>query len=124
DTYSPGWSEAGIICTYEIYRAYADTRIVEESLPYMRKFMDFLERKARANGKHLFIERRFEEINPKGGFGDWLSIGKKTGPDLLASLYYFYCARLMEEMCVTIEHKMLAQHYKVVATKIKSDFLD
>jgi alpha-L-rhamnosidase len=32
----------------------------------------------------------FEDISPKGGFGDWLSVGKKTPPDMLATMYYGY----------------------------------
>src|SRR5690606_33722345 len=50
DTFSPGWSEAGIICTYEIFNAYNDKRIVQESLPYMVKFMDFLKTRADHRG--------------------------------------------------------------------------
>lgn len=96
DTYSPGWSEAGIICVYEMYRTYGDLRIVQQSLPYMDKFMDFL--RGKAGSDRIFEENSFDEISPKGGFGDWLSVGKKTSPDLLATLYYAYCARLMGEM--------------------------
>lgn len=122
DTYSPGWSEAGIICTYEVFRAYNDTRVVRESLPYMNKFMDFLESKSNADG--LLREGSFEEIEPKGGFGDWLSVGAKTGPDLLATLYYFYCAKLMEEMCLGIGEKNLATKYSNTALAIKKAFVN
>lgn len=120
DTFSPGWSEAGIICTYEIFRAYNDTRIVSESLPYMVKFMDFLKKRADKNG--LLLEGSFDDANPKGGFGDWLSVGKKTSPDLLAALYYYYCARLMDEMCEAMNDGELASLYKETATSIKEAF--
>jgi alpha-L-rhamnosidase len=119
DTFSPGWSEAGIICTYEIFRAYDDRDIVKESLPYMIKFMSFL--KSRAQG-HVLKENTFDDINPKGGFGDWLSIGDKTSPDLLASIYYFYCARLMTEMCDAVGEKERASTFQQEASSIKTGF--
>ncbi|MBE8722005.1 family 78 glycoside hydrolase catalytic domain [Sphingobacterium pedocola] len=121
DTYSPGWSEAGVICTYEIFRAYNDLRMVKRSLPYMVKFMDFLATKA--NNLGVLPEGIFEEIEPNGGFGDWLSIGKKTSPDLLATLYYFYCAKLMKEMCEAIQEDELTQRYGKTAEIIHSGFL-
>src|SRR5690606_32238184 len=122
DTFSPGWSEAGIICTYEIFHAYNDTRIVKESLPYMVKFMDFL--KTRADGNGLIRERSFEDISPKGGFGDWLSVGNKTSPDLLAAMYYFHCARLMEEMCAAVQETDLATTYGRLASSIKEAIMN
>ncbi|MGV3761339.1 family 78 glycoside hydrolase catalytic domain, partial [Parapedobacter sp.] len=122
DTFSPGWSEAGIICTYEIFNAYNDTRIVRSSLPYMVKFMDFL--KTRADGNGLIREGSFEDVSPKGGFGDWLSVGNKTSPDLLAAMYYFHCARLMEEMCAAIQETERASTYRTLAASIKDAIMD
>ncbi|MGN0002587.1 MAG: family 78 glycoside hydrolase catalytic domain [Sphingobacterium composti] len=119
DTFSPGWSEAGIICTYEIFKAYNDLRLVQESMHYMIKFMTFLESRA-TNG--IFTEGSFEDISPKGGFADWLSVGKKTSPDLLASIYYFYCAKLMSEMSEAIGNHKLKEKYTNSAQKIKAAF--
>lgn len=121
DTYSPGWMEAGIICAYEMYQAYGDTSIIKKYWPGMKRFMSFLEQKA--GGNHLFKERAFEEISPKGGFGDWLSVGKKTSPDLLASIYYFYCTRLMEEMAVAIGAGKDEQQLKQSVQQIRAAFL-
>ena len=119
DTFSPGWSEAGIICTYEIYRTYNDTRIVELSMPYMIRFMDFLQSRAQQG---IFKEGSFEDISPKGGFADWLSVGKKTSPDLLASMYYYYCAKLMAEMSLAINRDDLQAKYATVMQSIKDAF--
>ncbi|MFD1630272.1 family 78 glycoside hydrolase catalytic domain [Pseudopedobacter beijingensis] len=101
DSYSPGWMEAGIICTYELYKAYADTRLIEKYWSNMLRFMKFLETKSK--GEYIFKERSFEDIHPKGGYGDWLSVGKQTSPDLLATMYYAYCAALMSEMARAIQ---------------------
>lgn len=119
DAFSPGWSEAGIICTYEYFKAYNDLRIVRKSLPYMNKFMAFL--KARTKGSVL-REGSFEDVNPKGGFGDWLSVGEKTSPDLLATTYYFYCNKLMAQMCRAIGNMRLAHDYEKESHAVKLGF--
>lgn len=120
DSYSPGWMEAGVICSYELYKAYGDTRIIKKYWQNMNKFMQFLEQKS-AND-YLFRERSFEEISPKGGFGDWLSVGNKTSPDLLATMYYAYCTTLMAEMAGAIGEKGDQSHYEENAVKIKKAF--
>lgn len=118
DSFSPGWSDAGVICTYEIFKAYQDERIVRASMPFMKKYMDFLY--TRSHGTYVLAEGAFEDISPKGGFGDWLSIGEKTSPDLLASFYYYYCARLMKEMALGISDYDLAANYEKISKRIKA----
>lgn len=120
DTYSPGWSEAGIVCPYTIYKAYGDTRMIRQFWPNMVAYLKFLEDKTK--GAYVFKERSFEDISPKGGYGDWLSVGKKTPPDLLASIYFAYCASLMQEMAVAIDRKTDAEYFGVVFDKAKQAF--
>lgn len=119
DTFSPGWSEAGIICTYEIFRAYDDRRIVKESMNDMVRFMDFLKQRTKDG---ILIEGSFEDVSPKGGFADWLSIGKKASPDMLATIYYFYCNKLMYEMAVAIDDLALAERFKSDLNQTKVNF--
>ncbi|MEZ4902203.1 MAG: hypothetical protein R2822_10820 [Spirosomataceae bacterium] len=85
DTYSPGWMEAGIIYPYQLFRSYNDIKVIKKNhWPEMQRFMQFLE--AKSKGEYVFKETAFAEVNPKGGFGDWLSVGKKTPPDMLACI--------------------------------------
>ncbi|KAA9356214.1 alpha-L-rhamnosidase [Larkinella humicola] len=121
DTYSPGWSEAGIVCPYIIYKTYGDTRVIRKFWPNMVAYLQFME--AKSNGEYVYKERSFEDIAPKGGYGDWLSVGKKTPPDLLASLYYGYVASLMAEMAKAIGKSDEAAHFEGIFTKIKQAFL-
>lgn len=120
DTFSPGWAEAGIVCPYNIYKMYGDTRIIEQSWPYMMKYMAFLEQ--RSKGSYYFTEGSFEDFSPKGGFGDWLSVGKKTPPDMIATMYYNYCALMMAEMAEALGNKNDADHFTEVSQKIKKAF--
>lgn len=117
DTFSPGWMEAGIVCPYQIFRAYGDTRMIKQGWPYMVKFMNFLEK--RSNGTYVFVEKSFEDISPKGGFGDWLSFGKKTSPDMLASFYYSYCSDMMAEMAAATSNTADEKRYKEVGAKVR-----
>ncbi len=121
DAFSPGWMEAGIICAYEIFRTYGDTRIIQKFWPNMEKFMEFLQQ--RSGGRYFFAERSFDDIVPKGGFGDWLSIGKKTAPDMLATMYFGYTASMMAEMAEGIDNHDRAIYYNELARRIKSAFL-
>jgi alpha-L-rhamnosidase len=122
DTYSPGWSEAGIICPYTIYKTYGDTRVIQKFWPNMQAYLKFLEHKSK--GEYVFKEASFEDINPKGGFGDWLSVGKKTPPDMLATMYYAYVSSMMAEMAKAIGKKEDAEKYELIFSKIKQAFLN
>ncbi|TDE10502.1 alpha-L-rhamnosidase [Dyadobacter psychrotolerans] len=122
DTFSPGWMEAGIICPYQVYRSYGDTRMISQGWPYMVAFMDFLEKRGKGNG--VFKEKSFEDIDPKGGFGDWLSFGKKTPPDMLASFYYTYCADLMAEMAGAIGNVKDQEKFTSTAAKVRKAILE
>lgn len=120
DTFAPGWMEAGIINPYEMYRAYGDTRIIERSWENMEKFMAFHAK--RSGDRYIYPEGSFADLSPKGGYGDWLSIGKKTPPDMLATIYYGYTAQLMAEMAAAIGKSTRALHYQELAGKIKAAF--
>jgi len=118
DSYSPGWMEVGVICPYELYRTYGDKRLLAKDWSNMVRFMDFLEQ--RGQGRYLFPENAFKDIFPNGGFGDWLSIGKKTSPDLLATMYFGYCARLMAEMATALSKPTEAQRFRTLYLRIQS----
>jgi alpha-L-rhamnosidase len=84
--------------------------------------MAFHNRKSK--GAYFYPEGSFSDLNPKGGYGDWLSVGKKTPPDMLATMYYGHAAQLMSEMATTIGKSERALHYQNLAKKIKAAFTD
>lgn len=88
----------------------------------MTAFMDFLEK--RSQGTFVFKETSFKDLDPKGGFGDWLSFGKKTPPDMLASFYYGYCADLMAEMAKATGNARDDKRYTETADKVRKAVLD
>lgn len=125
-TYSAGWSEAGIICPYTIYKMYGDTRIIKKHWASMTKFMDWHEKNSAKN--YFYPEATLSTFSPRGGYGDWLSLPPKTSPDLLASMYLAYCAKLMNEMAVATDNEADSKKYALIFQKscenIKKHYMD
>ena len=109
--YSPGWMEAGVMVPYNTYKFYNDTKIVEEHYESMTRFMDYHIEKSKED--KFYPEDSWTEVNPKGGFGDWLSMtDKNLAHDIMASMYYQYALKIMAEMSDAIGKKEKADYYQ------------
>ena len=109
--YSPGWMEAGVMVPYNTYTFYGDTKIVEDHYESMTRFMDYHIEKSKEHS--FYPENSWTEVNPKGGFGDWLSMtDKNLAHDIMASLYYQYALKIMAEMSMAIGKQEKAAYYK------------
>jgi len=86
---SPGWSDAGVIVPWTIYRVYGDLRIIERHWDAMERFMDFI---LETNPDLV------RDYNIDQHYGDWLSIEAHTPEDLLGTAYWAYDALLMSKM--------------------------
>ncbi|MEI6071649.1 MAG: glycoside hydrolase family 78 protein [Verrucomicrobiae bacterium] len=107
-----GWADAGIICPYEIYRVYGDTRIIREHYAPMKRYLDWLSRNSKDG---LFT-------GPVG-HGDWLC--EKGGGALKEVIGTAYCAfdfRLMSEMAAVIGEKEDAAAFQEQAGKYAEAF--
>src|SRR5690625_7479225 len=91
-------------------------------MPYMVRYMDFL--KEKSEGVYVLKEDSDYEIEPRGGFGDWLAVGDQTSPELLASIYYFYNAKLMIEMCEAVGDTEGKERYQMEAERIRHAFTE
>lgn len=87
---SSAWSDAAVICPWEIYRTYGDKAVLEEQFDSMKAWIDWMRERSengrRSGGSH---------------FGDWLGLdspeGSYTGAtpaDLIATAYYKYSTEL------------------------------
>ncbi len=116
-TYGPGdgpnigWSDAGIICPYEIYRTYGDTRVIREHYAAMKRKLEWLTNNSK---DHLFTGRV--------GNGDWLSTGGGVGNDVLSTAYAAFDFKLMAEMAAAIGEKDDAAAFRDTAAKIAAAF--
>ena len=121
--YSPGWMEAGVIVPYNTYKFYGDTKIVEDHYESMTRFMDYHIEKSKENS--FYKEDSWTEVNPKGGFGDWLSMtDKHLAHDIMASLYYQYALKIMAEMSAAIGNEAKADYYETTYSTSVSAFID
>ena len=121
--YSPGWMEAGIMIPYNVYKFYGDTRIIREHYASMTKFIDF--HIVKTEGKYFYPENSWDEIGPKGGFGDWLSLTEKNlAHDLMASIYFANAVRLMAEMSKAIGEEKKAEYYTTIFEQATRNFVE
>ena len=71
-----GWADVGIICPYEIYRTYGDTRVIREHYAAMKRYLDWL---AKESKDFLFTGRV--------GNGDWLNLGGGASEEVIGTAY-------------------------------------
>lgn len=87
---SSAWSDAAVICPWEIYRTYGDKAVLEEQFDSMKAWIDWMRERSengrRSGGSH---------------FGDWLGLDSLEGSykgstpeDLIATAYYKYSTEL------------------------------
>ncbi|MBO5024214.1 MAG: family 78 glycoside hydrolase catalytic domain [Clostridia bacterium] len=89
---SAGWSDAAVICPWEVYNAYGNKEFLRKYYPMMKKWVDYV---------HGAGEEEFLWL---GGdhYGDWLALdageGKYLGAtqkDFIASAYFYYIASIL-----------------------------
>jgi alpha-L-rhamnosidase len=107
-----GWSDAGIICPYEIYRTYGDTRIIREHYVAMKRNLEWL---AKESKDYLFTGRV--------GNGDWLSTGGGVTKEVIGTAYAAFDFQLMAEMAEAINEKEDATSFREQTKKIAEAFV-
>ena len=106
-----GWSDAGIICPYEIYRTYGDTRVIRDHYAAMKRNLDWLIKESKD-----FI------YTGKVGNGDWLSTGGGASKEVIGTAYSAFDFHLMAEMAEAIGETQDAQRFRDHAGKIAEAF--
>ena len=112
---APAWADAGIIVPWTIWRAYGDTRLIEQHWASMVHWMDWLQRE---NPNLLWQNRRHND------FGDWLSIGADTPKELIGTAYSAYDAKLMAEMARAIGQNDESAAYDDLFRNVARAFCD
>lgn len=109
ETYSMGWMEVGIVLPWQIFQQYGDLLFVERQWDSMERYFRYLERRA-AN-----------DIQPGGGYGDWLAL-ELTNTPLTNTAYYAYDAMLMSKMASALGKADAAAYYGAKYQAIKEAF--
>lgn len=105
------WGSAGITVPREYLRQYADTALVAEHYPSMKKYMDYVATRYIDSATGLIVQNR-----QWGDLGDWLSPEyDRADKSLLWECYYIYDLDLMAEMAHAIGNDSDADRYKDLA---------
>ncbi|HEV7924492.1 MAG TPA: family 78 glycoside hydrolase catalytic domain [Verrucomicrobiae bacterium] len=109
----PGWGDAGVICPWTIYQAYGDKRILEQHLPAMIKWVEYLRR----HSDGLIRDR-----DRGSDYGDWLSIGADTPKDLIGTAFFAYSTHLVAKSCEALGRTEESAKYEQLFQDIKAAF--
>ena len=107
-----GWSDGGIICPYEIYRNYGDTRVIREHYLAMKRKLEWLDKNSRDG---LFVG--------KVGNGDWLNLGGGANNAVIGTAYAAFDFRLMSEMADAIGENADAAVFRDQAQRRSKAFI-
>ena len=111
DSWYIGWGDAGIICPYEIYRTYGDTRVIREHYAAMKRYLEAMNRNSKDG---LFT-------GSIGG-GDWLETGGGVAPDVMGTAYLALDTKLMAEMAEAIGESKDAAAFRARFAEIAKAF--
>ena len=109
----PAWGDAGVICPWTIYEVYGDRRILEQHLPAMTKWVDYL---------HLHSKDLIRENDRGNDYGDWLSIQADTPKDLIGTAYFAYSTHLLAKSYRAVGRNEESDKYEQLFQDIKAAF--
>ncbi len=104
------WADAGVIVPWSIYRAYGDTRILEQHYGAMSRFIAWC------------WEHSKDGVRPAEGYGDWLQIKADTPKDVLATAYFAYSTQLMARIAHVLGKEGDARRFQGEFERIKAAF--
>ena len=114
-----GWSDAGVILPWTLYRRYGETRVIEENWQAMEGWLRYM---ANANPDFIFRNGRGLDL------GDWLSVDARQPADettprvLVATAYWAHCATLMQEMAHATRRTEAAERYARMRANVGAAF--
>ena len=123
---SAGWGDACVLVPWALYQAYGDTAILEENYDMMRRWMTFLEQRARETRPANQGNPWKEALQDQGfHFGEWLEPdvnsmdalrknGLEGAPEV-ATAYYFHSADLMGQIAAILGKPGDSEKYRKIA---------
>lgn len=113
DDGGPAWADAGVICPWNVYEVYGDTRILEKHYQSMARFIDFCKNRSTPA---LLPPAEFH------CFGDWLNIEDETPTPVIYTAYFAYSTTLMANIAATLGKTDDAAKYNDLFERIKAAF--
>lgn len=105
----PAWDSAFLLIPFYMYQYYGDERILEEHYAGMKRYVDYLTRKAADGIVNL-------------GLGDWVPFKTQTPVEITSTAYYYRDAQIVSLAASLLGKSEAAAEYAALAEKIKNDF--
>jgi len=116
---STGWGDVAVIGPWQVWLASGDQRLLDESWPMMKGWVEFIRGKARDG---LLWDTGFH-------FGDWVALDAKEGSffgatpnDLTATAYYAYSTELLAKTARILGKEKEATTYEKLHGRIVKAF--
>lgn len=113
---TPEWGSAFILCPWNLYQWYGDTRFIVKYYPQMKRYLEYLT--SRAND-HIVAY----------GLGDWYDLGPNppgysqlTSNGVTATATYYYNTIVLQQMAALLGNTEDEKLYGELAAKIKESF--
>ena len=117
---SPGWSEAGIILPWTVWKKYGDTDVIDQNWEAMTRYMTFL---SANNPSYLWLNKRGHD------YADWVALDAKqpgdptTPKDLVATAMWKLSCDHMIDMAEMSGRPDDAARYSDTAAHIRAAFI-
>ncbi|MDO5425754.1 MAG: family 78 glycoside hydrolase catalytic domain [Eubacteriales bacterium] len=112
------WADAAAVIPWNVYRVYGSKTLLRECYPGMKAWVEFQRRREEAAGSKRLILDGFH-------FADWLALDNSkpgplgaTDPHFIASVYYYYSAKITAEAAKALDMEKDARDYAGLAEEI------
>ena len=130
---STAWGDCSVIVPYEMYRFSGDREILKENYRFMKKWLQYCEKKAKKSRlRNLFDPYKNYIIDTGIHYGEWLEAGISMqegmkevifkGVPEIATAYFAYSCRLMSEIAEILEEKEDAVYYRELAARVREAY--
>ncbi|KAB8195988.1 Bacterial alpha-L-rhamnosidase [Nonomuraea phyllanthi] len=110
---APGWGDAATVVPWHLYRVYGDERVLRDSLPSMRRWVDHVER----HNPDLIWRNKVGSH-----YGDWLQAGVTTTREVMATAYFALSAGLTAKAAAVLGLQDVADRYAALRERIGAAF--
>ncbi|WP_026516148.1 family 78 glycoside hydrolase catalytic domain [Butyrivibrio sp. MC2021] len=127
---SVGWGDAAVIVPWNLYRIYGDKQVLADNYEMMKKWVDFLGRRAgKSKLKNRFGKNPYRKyiIDTGMDYGEWCEPGAdvmktmmaafKDGQPEVATAYYAYSSGILAKISEILGNSADADKYKEISEK-------
>lgn len=120
---SAGWGDVSTIAPWTMYQVYGDKQFLENQYPSMKAYVDYIRKQSGDSmiwkngsmyGDWLFYKPSMNDHTAPDGY---------TNPDMIATAFYAYSAKLVAQAAAVLGKQQDAGFYKELYEKVKAAFV-